>query len=242
MPAMQETKVWPLDPKDPLEEGMATHSNILAWRIPWTEEPWRLRSMGSWRVRHHWVTNTQSVSGWSLPVSFVLLSNILWGHTLISNSVVLAKLLSQFISNAGPRHLCPLMKSLCVNLSECFVFWLDHDEYNKPPKKINSISLEPLSPIAKNGIPLLNHGSYSPELVERGLWRFAQINSQISSIKGGEWAASALFFLTAQNHVPMICHWEDASDPWCVEVMPKEELENYKESTTEQLPIHHIRI
>ena len=37
----------------PLEKGMATHSNILAWRIPWTEEPGRLQSMGSQRVRHN---------------------------------------------------------------------------------------------------------------------------------------------------------------------------------------------
>ena len=40
--------------KDPLEEGMATHSSILAWRIPWTEEPGRLQSMGSQRVRRDW--------------------------------------------------------------------------------------------------------------------------------------------------------------------------------------------
>ena len=39
---------------DPLEKGMATHSSILAWRIPWTEEPGRLQSMGSQRVRHDW--------------------------------------------------------------------------------------------------------------------------------------------------------------------------------------------
>ena len=55
-PAMQEPqKMWvrSLDPKDPLEEGMATHSRILAWRIPWTEEPGRLQSMGSQRVRHN---------------------------------------------------------------------------------------------------------------------------------------------------------------------------------------------
>ena len=38
--------------EDPLEEGMATHSSILAWRIPWTEEPCGLQSMGSQRVRH----------------------------------------------------------------------------------------------------------------------------------------------------------------------------------------------
>jgi len=51
-PAMQETQVRSLDGEDPLEEEMATHSSILAWRIPWTEKPGRLQSMGSQRVRH----------------------------------------------------------------------------------------------------------------------------------------------------------------------------------------------
>ena len=46
-PAMQETLVQPLGQEDPLEEGMATHSSIRAWRIPWTEEPAGLMSMGS---------------------------------------------------------------------------------------------------------------------------------------------------------------------------------------------------
>ena len=52
-----------LGPESPLEKGMATHSSILAWRIPWTEEPDGLQSMGSQRVRHdsvehNWATNT----------------------------------------------------------------------------------------------------------------------------------------------------------------------------------------
>ena len=47
LPAMQKTQVRFLGQEDPLEEGMATHSGILAWRIPWTEEPGRLQSMGS---------------------------------------------------------------------------------------------------------------------------------------------------------------------------------------------------
>jgi len=42
LPAMQETRVRSLDWEDPLEKGMATHSSILAWKIPWTEEPGRL--------------------------------------------------------------------------------------------------------------------------------------------------------------------------------------------------------
>ena len=53
LPAMQETWVRSLGWEDPLEEGMATHSNILAWRIPWTEKPGGLQAMGSRRVRHN---------------------------------------------------------------------------------------------------------------------------------------------------------------------------------------------
>ena len=49
----QETRVRSLGLEDPLEEGMATHSSILAWRIPWTEEPGGLQSMGLQRVRHN---------------------------------------------------------------------------------------------------------------------------------------------------------------------------------------------
>ena len=49
---MQETPVQSLGQEDPLEKEMATHSNILAWRIPWTEEPGGLQSMGSQRVGH----------------------------------------------------------------------------------------------------------------------------------------------------------------------------------------------
>ena len=44
---MQETQIPSLDQEDPLEKGMATHSSIFAWRIPWTEEPGGLHSMGS---------------------------------------------------------------------------------------------------------------------------------------------------------------------------------------------------
>ena len=51
-PAVRETWVRSLGWEDPLEEGMATHSNILAWRIPWTEEVGGLQSMGSQRVGH----------------------------------------------------------------------------------------------------------------------------------------------------------------------------------------------
>ena len=52
-PAMWETWVRSLAWEEPLEKGRATHSSILAWRIPWTEEPDWLQSMGSQRVRHY---------------------------------------------------------------------------------------------------------------------------------------------------------------------------------------------
>ena len=52
LPAMRETRFQSLDWENPLEKGMASHSRILAWRIPWMEEPGRLQSMVSQRVRH----------------------------------------------------------------------------------------------------------------------------------------------------------------------------------------------
>ena len=52
LPTMQKTRVQSLAWEDPLEKGMATRSSILAWRLPWTEEPGRIRSTGSQRVGH----------------------------------------------------------------------------------------------------------------------------------------------------------------------------------------------
>ena len=60
LPPIQETQVWSLGQENFLEMGMTTHSSILAWRIPWTEELGGLPSMGSERVGYNWVTNTFS--------------------------------------------------------------------------------------------------------------------------------------------------------------------------------------
>ena len=57
LPAIRETWVRSLGWEDPLEKEMATHSSTLAWKIPWTEKPGRLQSMGSQRVRHDWATS-----------------------------------------------------------------------------------------------------------------------------------------------------------------------------------------
>ena len=53
LPAVQETCIQSLGWEDPLEKGMATHSSILVWRIPWTEDPGGLQSMGLQKVRHN---------------------------------------------------------------------------------------------------------------------------------------------------------------------------------------------
>ena len=68
---MQETRVWSLSREDPLEEEMAIHSSTIAWKIPWTEEPGRLQSMGSQRAGHDWAT--------SLHFTQSVLQALLWG-------------------------------------------------------------------------------------------------------------------------------------------------------------------
>ena len=65
---MQEMQVWSLGREDLLEKEMATHSSVLAWRIPWTEEPGRLQSIGLQRVGHNWATNTFHF--WSLLTKY----------------------------------------------------------------------------------------------------------------------------------------------------------------------------
>ena len=57
LPTLQETWVWSLGQENPLEKEMVIHSSSLAWKIPWIEEPGRLQSVGSQRVRHNWVTS-----------------------------------------------------------------------------------------------------------------------------------------------------------------------------------------
>ena len=94
-PAMWETRVQSLGGEDPLKKGTATHSSILAWRIPWPEEPGGLQCMGSQRVRHDWVTNTfltaqgqepgcdkHAGRGESCPEGASVLVMHGWGHIL----------------------------------------------------------------------------------------------------------------------------------------------------------------
>ena len=72
LPAMPETWVRSLGQEDPLEKEMATYSSILAWTIPWTEEPGELQSTGSQRVGHDWVSSLSlHPQGWGLSYSLL---------------------------------------------------------------------------------------------------------------------------------------------------------------------------
>ena len=62
LPTMRESRVWSLGWEDPLEKEMATHSHVLAWKIPWMKEPGRLQSMGLKRVGHDWATSLHFTS------------------------------------------------------------------------------------------------------------------------------------------------------------------------------------
>ena len=68
LPAMQETRVRFLGLEDPLEKEMATHSSILAWKIPWTEEPGELQCMGLQTVRHNLATKPPQTQTWCWPI------------------------------------------------------------------------------------------------------------------------------------------------------------------------------
>ena len=76
LPVMQETQDRSLGQEDPLEKGMPTHFSILAWKIPWAEEPGGLQSMGSQRVGHDWATNTFILMG-AKPLKLLTLFSLI---------------------------------------------------------------------------------------------------------------------------------------------------------------------
>ena len=105
MPALQETwetRVWSLSWEDPLEEEMATHSSILAWKIPWTEEPGGLQSKVSQRVKHDWVTkhtHTQIYVIVCLYIhKYIFVSWINQGREMIEFMCVVSKLWQMLLS------------------------------------------------------------------------------------------------------------------------------------------------
>ena len=110
---MRETRVWSLGREDPLEKGMATHSSIPAWRIPGTEEPGGLQSMGSQRVRHDWeflrsmLANGMNFDKLNPTYSFNSEINT---QRFFFHSVILS---FQELQNAKPPYPVPFFKQWC---------------------------------------------------------------------------------------------------------------------------------
>ena len=86
-PAMREIQVQSLDQEDPLEKEMVTHSCTLAWKIPWTEGPGRLQSMGSQRVRHDWATSLSLMVHLSVLNREVLILSVIEFYSHINSHV-----------------------------------------------------------------------------------------------------------------------------------------------------------
>ena len=93
LPATRETRVQSLGQEDPLEKEMATHSSILAWRLPWTEEPSRLKSMGSQRAGHDWATTTNLLILDSFERNYHLILKCMATHLIGSSWLVCLSIL-----------------------------------------------------------------------------------------------------------------------------------------------------
>ena len=92
MPAIWETWVRSLGWENSLKKGMATHSSILAWEIPWTEEPNGLQSMGSQRVRHNWVTNAYAQITQDYLSTLLPETSITWAKSFLPCNIFLSLL------------------------------------------------------------------------------------------------------------------------------------------------------
>ena len=127
--------VRPLGQEDPLMEGMATHYSILAWRIPWTEEPGGLQSMGSQRVRHNWASNTVWCS-LAVEKQFHRITSVGQGQS--KPTMVKEKKKTKTIALSSQNvnkntHIlqttkCPNMPLFLVNMNDCSFF----TDYSSP--------------------------------------------------------------------------------------------------------------
>ena len=110
LPAVQETWVQSLDQEDPLEREMATHSSILAWRIPWTEQPGRLQSVGSQEsdttelltlsLSLHYLNNYNFITNFELSAYLLILtfSKLFWLLQILCICIQILKSTCKFLS------------------------------------------------------------------------------------------------------------------------------------------------
>ena len=115
LPAVWENQAWSLGWEDPLEKEMVTHSCVLAWKIPWMEEPGRLQSMGSQRVRHNWaftffpqllVMISYLCAGDFLPLLYVCLYQWAFSSLIFLFQVVDSRARAVFFSIVTKLVLC----------------------------------------------------------------------------------------------------------------------------------------
>ena len=123
LPTMWETRVQCLGQEVPLEKEMATHSSILAWKIPWTEEPGRLQSMGWQRVGHNWATSLRFT--YHMP-EFVLrflhlLSHLTWQQLCVAHTFIIPLLKIRQLPALSPPTLpvaCQASHDVCCSDGE----------------------------------------------------------------------------------------------------------------------------
>ena len=118
LPVRQETQVWFLGQKNPLEKRMVTHSSILSWRIPWTEEPGGFQCMGLQRVRHNWATNTHTQATckpWSHLFNKSLCLHIHWASLVAQRVKNLPAMQETWVQSLGQKN--PLEKRMAIHSS-----------------------------------------------------------------------------------------------------------------------------
>ena len=119
---MQETLVWSLGQEDPLEKGMATHSNILAQRILWTEESGGLQSMGLQRVGHDWVTNTDTNTTCHLQVYWICWTSLTVGQVETDFLITSLYILRWNVNYSTGAILWQVWNSLAISFSPS-LYW-----------------------------------------------------------------------------------------------------------------------
>ena len=102
LPTMRETRVQSLGQEDPLEKEMATHSSTLTWKTPWMEEPHRLQSVESQRVRHNWVTSPHLYI-LVRKIEFLFAGNKHW-RCLREDGILLSGTFFSLSRDSGPRR------------------------------------------------------------------------------------------------------------------------------------------